>query len=185
MPGSQAVHDDDLGITWVANANLALTNQFGLTLSADILDDSPDTVGSTGLMTWENAQAWISGMNTANYLGFNDWRFAETLIPDNGCDGVASQGAGCSGSEMGHLFYDEFGADPNTSVLATGDPTELAKFSNLQTDDYWSGTEFVSNTGFVYMFGFDAGAQRIVIKTENHFALAVRGGAIIPIPPGM
>ena len=63
--GGQAVYDTDRNISWVSNANLALTNQFGLTLSTIVNDDTANTVGSTGRMTWDNAVAWIAGMNSA------------------------------------------------------------------------------------------------------------------------
>ena len=76
--GGQVIYDTDLNITWVADGNLVLTNQFGLTLSNTLFDDTPNTVGSGGAMTWDNAQAWIVGMNNANYLGFNDWRLPNT-----------------------------------------------------------------------------------------------------------
>lgn len=61
--GGQAVYDTDRDITWIADANLALSNQFGLILSGSEFDDTANTVGSTGRMTWDNANAWITGMN--------------------------------------------------------------------------------------------------------------------------
>ncbi len=119
--GGDALYDDVLDITWLSNANLALTNQFGLTLSTNTFDDTANTVGNTGLMTWDNANAWIAGMNSANHLGFNDWRLP-TLSPVNGSsfqtsftnNGTSDNGTGATGigwqdgsnnpvSEMGHL----------------------------------------------------------------------------------
>ena len=54
---------------------------------------------------------WIKAMNTANYLGFTDWRLPTTAQPDATCSlqnflGFPGQsgGTGCTGSEMGHLF---------------------------------------------------------------------------------
>lgn len=80
--GGDALYDDVLDITWLSNAKLALTNQFGLTLSTTAFDDTANTVVSTGRMTWDNANAWIAAMNGANHLGFNDWRLP-TLRPIN------------------------------------------------------------------------------------------------------
>src|ERR1700693_2381010 len=81
----QVVNDTDLNITWLADANYAKTNGY-------------DT---DGLMTWADAQSWITSLNTANYLGFNDWRLPTTS--------VTCFGYNCTGSEMGHLFYNELG----------------------------------------------------------------------------
>ena len=111
--GGQAVYDTDLNITWIADANLALTNQFGLALSESELPIAPNTVGSTGLVTWDNANAWIAGMNAANYLGFDDWRATSTAESGSSCtvdpEGTMPVSSGavgynCTGSEMGHLF---------------------------------------------------------------------------------
>lgn len=84
----QVVYDDDYGtsgITWVSNANLALTNQFGLTLGTNEFEPAANTVGSTGRMTWDNANAWIAGMNAFDgghgCLGSNDWRLTDSRSP--------------------------------------------------------------------------------------------------------
>jgi hypothetical protein len=155
--GGQAVYDDDLDISWVGNANLAATNTFGLATGVSLGTYEGDTSGVNGIinangsMNWPGALFWIDAMNAANYLDFSDWRLPNTLVPDSGCtssDGTPrtdSHGLDCMGSEMGHLFYDEFSADRKTSVLSTGDPTELAKFINIQSNDYWSGTVFAPN----------------------------------------
>ena len=101
--GGQVVYDTDLDITWLANANLAATNSFGVS-----------GIDTDGTMAWDTAtnstSGWIAGMNTANYLGYNDWRLPTTQVPDTGCtntDGTPnaySSGWDCTGSEMGHLL---------------------------------------------------------------------------------
>ena len=158
----QAYYDTVLDITWLANAKLVLTNQFGLSLSTLEIDDTPNTVGSTGLITWTNANAWIGGMNTANYLGFNNWRLP-TMI-DTGAPGCvwSNNGGDCgynvrtsSGSppypatvvysEMASLFYDTLG---NLAYYDTaGNPNQpgwgfsnTGPFSVVQ-GGYWSGLE--------------------------------------------
>jgi hypothetical protein len=177
--GGQVIYDTDLNITWVADGNLALTNQFGLTLSNTLFDDTPNTVGSGGAMTWDNAQAWIVGMNNANYLGFNDWRLPNTPELDPSCD---SNGYYCTGSEMGHLFYNEFGATAHTNVSASGNPTELNKFTNFQPTLLWSGTESTSDSSMAWQFGFFNGAQFTNNKDGNTFALVVRSGGVNEVP---
>lgn len=52
------IYDTELGISWLADANLAVTNAFGVT-----------GINANGSMDWSTAQSWIAAMNTANYLG--------------------------------------------------------------------------------------------------------------------
>jgi len=181
--GGQAVYDTDLNITWLADANLATSNTFGVT-----------GIASNGAMTWDMASSWITAMNAdggTGYLGFNGWRLPATLVPDSSCtnlDGTPnnfSQGINCTGSEMGHLFYNEFGATANTSVLATGDPAQLAKFTNVQSANYWS-TEMVDFPASAWYFIFPDGSQLGDFKTNHHFTWAVRPGDVglssVPVP---
>jgi hypothetical protein len=135
--GGQVVYDTDLDITWIADANLATSNTFGLQLNENLGTHPSDSSGangaisSDGSMDWPAALYWIDAMNAANYLGFTNWRLPTTPVPDRSCTGV---GLSCSDGELSHLFYDEFGANAGTSVLTTGDPAELAKFTNIQDD---------------------------------------------------
>ena len=207
----QALYDDVLDITWLSNANLALTNQFGLTLSANEFDGTANTVGSTGFMTWDNANAWIAGMNSANHLGFNDWRLP-TLNPINGTsfqtnttnNGTSDRGQGATGigwqdgsntpvSEMGHLYYSTLGnlglCTPNGSGSSTSCDIQpgfglnnVGQFTNLQSNSYWSDLVFGS---VAWAFSFENGSQGIRGKFDrNLFALAVRPGdvAAVPVP---
>ena len=71
---TEAYYDTDLGVTWLADANLALTQQFGATV--DLGGDIP------GAMTRDAADTFIAGMNAAGYLGYGDWRLPEYLLRD-------------------------------------------------------------------------------------------------------
>ena len=209
--GGDALYDDVLDITWLSNANLALTNQFGLSLSTNVGDGTPNTVGSTGRMTWANANAWIAGMNNANHLGYNDWRLP-TLSPINGAsfqtnftnNGTSDVGNGATGigwqdgsnnpvSEMGHLYYStlsNLGAcTPNGSSSSTSCDTQtgfglnnVGQFTNLLSSFYWSGLELNSSTA--WLFRFDSGFQGADNNEFPLFALAVRSGdvAAVPVP---
>ena len=71
---NNAVYDDVLDITWLANANLAASNTFGVA-----------GINGSGRMTWDTAQSWISAMNSDGsngYLGVNSWR-QPTVSPVN------------------------------------------------------------------------------------------------------
>jgi len=185
----QAVYDDDRDISWLADANLALTNQFGLTLSTDEIDRTANTVGSTGKMTWYNAHAWIAGMNAFNggngYLGFNDWRLPITPQPDTSCSNQFDEGEGfplqgygfdCTGSEMGHLYNDE--------GVTTATPD---MFNNVQSYGSWSSTPFAEGSTNAWHFTFLNGYQSWDVKDDIYYAWAVHDGDIgaIPIPPAL
>ena len=175
----EAVYDTDLDITWVANANLAASNQFGVT-SGIIL-----TGAAAGQMTWDTAQSWIAGMNAANYLGLNDWRLPTTQTPDASCSTsqVNAIGNNCTRSEMGHLFYIELGGTAGNNILYSGDP-DLAKFQNIVSSYYWS-TDYTPTVplGDAYHFNFGAGDQIGSGKTATDNVWAVRSGDVaVPLP---
>ena len=184
------IYDTDLQITWLANANLAATNTFGLAKNVD-LGPIPgvNTFGENyilndGRMTWGGAMHWIAAMNAANYLGFNDWR-----LPTSDVCGYDTLGtANCTGSEMGHLFYNELGGRAFAYLPAIANSDYLL-FNNIQIDFsgyYWTGTEsFNFPTIAAFYFDFQSGTQADgFIKSNAMFAMAVRTGGIVDsIPP--
>ena len=174
--GGMAVYDTDYNITWLADANLASSNTFGVS-----------NIYTGGVMSWDTAQSWIGAMNSNAYLGYSDWRLPTTLQPDSTCDtqtGNISHGLNCSGSEMGHLFYSELGGTANTSIL-TSHNSYFDLFNNIQADVYWSGTEYAPNpTSQAWVFGFLYGGQDADLKSNTLYAWAVRPGdiAVVPVP---
>jgi hypothetical protein len=185
--GGQVVYDTDLDITWVADANLATSNTFGLPIEEDLGTHPLDSSGAVGViiangtMYWPGALFWIDAMNAANYLGVNDWRLPTTnLIPISSCSGV---GLNCSGEELGHLFYEEFGATSGASVLTSSDPTELAKFTNIEDFYYWYGTEDDADSAYAFNFFNGVRVSNGKLGVDfNPFVLPVRDGDIVPIP---
>lgn len=170
------VYDDDLNITWLSNANLAMTNDFGVA-----------GVNADGTMSWSTANDWIAAMNSASYLGFNNWRLPETLTVANaGCSGF-----NCSGSEMGHLFYNELGGTQNSPVSSSGDP-DLSLFTNIEDDEstppptssYWSSDVDAADNTKAWRFRFGTGSQAAVDKVFNLYAWAVHDGKLnaVPVP---
>lgn len=200
--GGQAVNDTDLNIAWVANANLAASNTFGLAINVDLGPiTGVNTYGGSyiyndGTMTWGGALKWISAMNAANYLGYSDWRLptvADTSTP--GCNWAYS-GTDCgynvntATGEMAHLFYDELGNNayydqagvapqPGWGLANTG------PFSNLLSNNYyWSGTESAQFADMAWYFRFYDGDQNAYFKSVSYYALAVRSGQVdsVPVP---
>lgn len=174
-----SVYDTDSNLTWLANANLADTNTFGLATFVE-LGSIPGTfrtfssiIYSDGAMTWGGALKWIAAMNSANYLGYNDWR----LPTSDSCLGL-----NCTSSEMGHLFYNELGGVANASISTTHN-ANYSLFQNLQSGYYWSGTEFTPDTNYILYQSFYNGYQYINQKDGNFYAMAVRGQALsTPVP---
>ncbi len=208
----QAYYDDVLDITWIADANLADTNTFGVL-----------GIYSNGWMPWAKANEWIAAMNAANYLGTNDWRLP-TVEPLSGntfnyttsYNGSTDKGynqseqgtayGGSTGSEMAHLFYNTLdnkgrctpsSVYPSCTIQVGWGLSNIGPFSNLQPNfraselrphSYWSGTEYAPNTSLAWNFAFDSGYQYPDQKsytgpgTAESNAWAVRPGDIALVP---
>jgi len=161
------IYDTDFDLTWLGDANFAQTSGF----DAD------------GKMDWTTANdVWAPSLTVG---GFMDWRLPTALNGDG--TGPCGPGGSCTGSEMGHLFYDELGGTVNSSILTSGD-LDLALFSNIQANVYWSGTEFATDPGLVaWSFNFSSGRQIIDTKNNPFFAWAVRSGdvSVTTAPPAV
>jgi hypothetical protein len=174
--GGQAVYDAHFDITWVANANLAQTQQFGLAQHPHPISTDLYPIGSDGSMTWDNAHLWIAAMNTAGYLGASDWRLPITQQPDTSCASLSGDdppqgyGAGCTGSEMGHLY--------NVEGVTS---SSMGPFFNVQANRYWSGTT-APDPDYAWFFGFNGEEQYNQVKGNAGPAFAVRDGDIRLIP---
>jgi len=164
--GGLAVYDTDLNVTWLANANLAATNQFGTA-----------GVETSGLMNWSTAQNWIASMNAAKYLGFSKWRLPATLESDPTC---SQTGFGCTGSELGHLLYTEMGAQAGKEIwLAHNSNYDL--FNNigqLSHGRYWSGTTYSQDSARAWVMTLLNCSQALDFKTSPHYILPVMTGDV-------
>lgn len=181
----QTIYDTDLNVTWLANANLAATNTFGIS-----------GINANGSMNWNTAQSWIGAMNTANYLGYNDWRLPTTTDAStiDACGGGSYYSGGCwgfnsTGSEMAHLFYSELGNKAYYSTAGVSNQpgyglVSVGPFINLQPSLYWSGTEATMmglNTAWLFNIGY--GGQFFQNHSDNvEFVFAVRPGSVATVP---
>jgi len=179
-PGGEGLYDTELDITWLADANLAATNDFGV-----------GGMFGGGLMSGSAAPDFVAAMNAVNYLGVSTWRIPTTLVPDATCTSDTagndppffdSVGFNCTGSEMGHLFYEELSGVAGESILTSGDPAAVDLFDNLQAAAYWGEQTAGSNFWFV---SFANGGQSNQISGNGGYLLPVAGGnvfGVVPIP---
>ncbi|MGO9445571.1 MAG: DUF1566 domain-containing protein [Thiobacillaceae bacterium] len=162
------VYDTDRNITWLANANLAATDTFGVA-----------GISANGSMaSWATAESWIAAMNAADYLGYNTWELPTTPVVDT-CG--SSGGYNCTNSMMGHLFYTELGGTAGSSITTTHtNAAGYNLFNNIQAADYWSGTVFASDPSEeAWLFVMEDGLQGIASQSsDNVYAWAVIPGAV-------
>lgn len=176
---TDAFYDTELNVTWLRNAD------------------------GNGRMTWDAAKTWASNLVVGGYSG---WRLP--TIVDSGAPGCvefnAAGGTDCgynvqtkSGaivySELAHLYYTTLG---NKAYCASGSVTcnsaqpgwgltNTSNFQNLQSNYYWSGTEYAPNIYSAWYFNTTEGFQDGYAKGYAFYAVAVRPGdvtAAIPEP---
>ncbi len=170
--GNGMIYDTDRNITWLADANYAMTSGY----NAD------------GLMTWSAANAWAASLTIG---GFTNWRLPATLQPDATCSvqsGGASYGNNCTGSELGHLFYQELGGVAGSSILTTHNANVnlFSNIGNFSASDYWSSTDYASALDNAWSFRYINNSQNFLTKTYSLGGWAVRTGDIAAVPePGM
>lgn len=153
----QAYYDDQLDITWTANANINSTD------------------------TWANQVAWAAGLTIDSIGG---WRLPNMDI--NGDDDILAcslDQAACKDNEYGHLFYYGAGMIFGSGITSSSP----GPFSNVQPGNYWSGTEFAFSSTDSWLLNFSTSNSAAANKFLNLFVWAVRDGdidgVVDPLPP--
>jgi hypothetical protein len=191
----QAYYDTDLNITWLADANYAATEPFG-------------PFGGCyyqGLMCWTDAvgyygtqpvTSWIGQLNATGYLGINDWRLPRTNQPDPTCSRTQSEGSVgyyCTGSELGHLFYEELGGVAGQVLSQTHNANYLL-LPNIQPHYYWTGCPVTGICGVsragenVWAYNLSTGSQEVWCVGCGAYVWPVADGdplAPVPVPPAV
>ena len=128
------------------------------------------TANNTGL-TWDDAKSWAAGLTVGTFSGWS--------LP--AADPACGFSNNCTNSQMGELYYTALG-NPGGGPLSNTGP-----FKNLlQSNSYWSGTEFAPNPNLAWTFFTDNGVQDAVGKNVVLYALAVRPGDVAAVPePGV
>jgi hypothetical protein len=176
----QVVHDTALDVYWLADANLAKTNTFGLAqgVNPDPKNPAIININPDGSMNHITADAWIVAMNQADYLGHNNWRLpiatdtsANFYISGSGV-GIAFQG-----SELGELYYKELGSQAGSNILLTHD-SAASLFRNFQPYTYWSGThtDLNPNGNGYSSFSFGSGFQGANFDKDQMYVIPVYDG---------
>jgi uncharacterized protein (TIGR03437 family) len=182
-PDGITVYDTVNNISWLADANLAASNRFGLPVCN--ASSTQVCVNPSGSMSYQAAAAWVQAMNAANYLGHTNWQLPTTPLADSGCGFIGPQndsfGYNCSASALGSLYYNGLGLKaPNTAVPI---PTSTAgPFSNFQPYLYWSQTTPPNGTGYG-TFSFASGFQGSNTAPNFLYVLPMIQGKIPGTPP--
>lgn len=164
--GGGLIYDTDLDITWLADANYAMTSGY----DAD------------GMMSWSESLTWA---NQLQFAGHDNWRLPTALNQDG--SSPCSSGE-CNDSEMGHIYFIELNGLRGIGTLPTNDP-DYALFNNtIQEGLYWTSTIFTDDpsfTNYAWQFQFDRGRQGAHPMSELFHAWAVHDGDIgapVPLP---
>jgi hypothetical protein len=174
----EAYYDTVLDITWLADANYAMTSSF----DAD------------GKMHWSQANNWITNLEIG---GISGWRLPTAVdIGNDGCN-FSYNGTDCgynsdtSTGEMAHLFYSTLGNNAQRELDGTPvDPglyglLNTGNFTNFMSDQYWTGTDYEALLGRRWDFNFDLGNKDYGYESAAfHYSLIVHSGdvAVVPIP---
>ncbi len=169
--GGGLIYDDVLNITWLQDANYAITSGYTSTLGHGDNDESYR-------MDWYEAMAWAGQLE---YMGYDDWRLptAETRI-----DPISNVYP--DGTEMGHLYHIDLG-NYGSSVFHSG------PFLNLDYGSYWLSTEtaggdppgYYAKVFVVNLFTEGPPVGMIMDSAKNNLigrAWPVRDGDVVPIP---
>lgn len=136
--GDGTVYDANLGVFWLADANLAGDARVRRMLGADRLD-----INSDGTMDYQTALQWVNLLNKYNggkgYLNHNQWQLPVTPAYDSTCSSHknGSFGATCTGSALGNLYSAGLGKNFPDSVAPEFSAT-VEPFENLQPSLYWT-----------------------------------------------
>ena len=166
--GGGMIYDDVLKITWLSDWLYAKTQY-------------EDTAGAQGAENGRMDRAAANGWaRDLVYGGYSGWRLPTSLNIDGSgpCDGF-----NCAGSEMGHMFYNNWGATARDTFSSGTNTANLALFRNVQPSSYWSSTEYAERPDFSWIFRTDFGEQDYDFGFNQWYVVAVHPGDVAaPIP---
>jgi hypothetical protein len=143
------VYDPALHVTWLADADLAAKDTFGVA-----------GIARNGAMDYPTAQAWVRALNARDYLGHRDWMLPATPTSPSFDPSCSSKnhvfGFGCLRSPFGSLYAKTLGLRaPDTAVAIPGG--DRGPFRNFQPYLYWTDRPGKGRSGGFSTFSFDTG----------------------------
>lgn len=163
-PGSgvfQAYYDDQLDITWTADADI-----------------------NPGI-SWQGQVDWAANLMIG---GVSGWRLASMDVNNDGavadCSVASTTQVACKDNEFGHLFW--YGADATYGSGITA--SSSSPFSNLEPfNPYWSNTEVSVGSSLARLFSFQTGVNLTYDKNLPTSAWAVHNGDVgaVPVPAAL
>jgi hypothetical protein len=179
-PGGETIYDPVADVTWLADANLAATQKFGVPAKGR---DGVANFSPNGAMTHTAALAWIKAMNAGKgYLGHTNWELPPILTKTKDSCADGTFGFGCKDSPFGELFYDQFHLSQGQPVTPIPD-IKVGALHNIQPYLYWgcqgdAGQTTCSTTkpepapGFGASFNFGDGFQGSDVAANNLYVMA-------------
>lgn len=173
--GGGMIYDDDLGITWLQDANYANTSHY-VTEPGPGVPGGRDVTEYRGHMYWNEANNWA---NNLSYGGFDDWRLPTTAV-------TSCTAENCEGSEMGHLFYIELGNIWNHPIANEGPFTNVKSYiqsdPNIFGRTFWSSTSAGVSSAWTFLFNggklLASSTGEVGVRGRGTFAWAVRNGDV-------
>jgi len=175
----RTVYDARLKVTWLADANLAAKQTFGV-----------PNINKSGSMNYASAVRWVAAMNASDggtgYLGHHNWQLPTAPDSDRTCKLTGrhgeSFGFNCSGSALGSLYYASLGLrEPDSAVPSS--QNRVGPFQNFQPYLYWSKSAAADpKQGFV-SFSFSTGFQGANVFRNYLYVLPMIKGKLPGTPP--
>jgi hypothetical protein len=195
---SGLVYDENQGLCWLANANLAGDPLARLLLSPLLTPNNPDPEGDgpnppiihpDGTMNFETALNWVNAMKAFNggrgWLNHTNWQLPDSTDIDSNCSSHNSGnfGALCTASAMANLYNVGLARTyPNSVVPHLFDIAW--PFLNLQPGLYWS-SKSAGDAGYA-SFSFNTGDQGANTTNYNFLhVLPMTADVLGPIPSGL
>ncbi len=160
----KTAYDATADLTWLADANLAATQSFGV-----------GGIARDGSMSADTAARWIAAMDKARWLGRADWALPHAVR--------CGKGFNCDTGPLGQLFYGALGLRAGEPVVATPD-TPVHGFHNLQPYLYWACAAEGSHgpcagapaPGFAWSFSFGNGFQGTDLTRNQLYVMVYHPG---------
>jgi hypothetical protein len=153
------IYDSDTNLTWLKDANVALTLDYELS-------------ERSGYLTLDDALTFITYLNSISYLTGTNWR----LPRDE--DSVGPE-VNVPNGELGDLYYNILGNNFNGSNFSECDTVNGYCFNNIQRYGYWTRTRWSETSDFYFTFNFYNGSVDIIERDAVRAVWIVHPGDLI------